>query len=101
DEHGWYMPLMAYLGDHADYAYDGIGLDVFLNCMLWSENRNRLARAGNAHAIADDLLRPGEAAWKSALRPQAYHKLSYEVAHDYLTAAIKPHLAAANPLASF
>jgi len=101
DEHGWYMPLMAYLGDYADYAYDGIGLDVFLNCMLWSDDRNRLVRAGNAQAIADNLLRPDEAAWKSALRPQAYNKLSYEVAYDYLTAAIKPHLAAANPLASF
>lgn len=101
DEHGWYMPMADYLQGRADMVFDGIGMDVFLDCILWTDARNQWARAGDARAIAHDLLKSKEPWAKCLLRTEVYGRFCFDSALERLTQTIANHLDRPNPIADF
>lgn len=101
DENTWAMPLVERINREPTALYDGIGGDVLSAGLFNTQDRVRLARDGDAEGLALDLLGDSETSWRVALTPQAQHRFGIDRAVARVAKALRRHLDAPNPVASF
>lgn len=98
DEHAWFLPLAVELEGSGVRLWDGIGGDVLSNGHRLDATRLALARAGRAEDLA--LAMADEALLRAIPLPAAA-RLGRDAAVARLTAEIRRHLDAPNPVGSF
>jgi hypothetical protein len=99
DEHGWLLAVAAHLDGKVSTIYDGLGGSIFCEGFRSNKERQRLAESGDMKALADDVL--GQENALLMLKPAELKKVSREIALDHLTAELRRHAQAPNPVCSF
>ncbi len=100
-EHSWILPLADYLVEHEyDAIFDGIGGGILSNGAELTPKRIELYRRGKIEELADDLL-IHEGYLPKMLTKSAYARFSRSKALELMSAELKLHAGAANPLGQF
>ena len=101
DEHTWSLHLADCLGSSTDCTYDGIAGDVLSSSRFLSVARQGWYEAGDYESIARDLIGHSDASAQSALPTEYRERWRGELALDRITAELKLHAEAPNPMAAF
>ncbi|MGH9557030.1 MAG: asparagine synthase-related protein [Terriglobales bacterium] len=102
DEHQWALAMAAYLRGKVECLYHGVAGDTLTESVFSTQEHVNLFAKGDFEALASTLLRlPDNGLLRKMLRPEAYRRVNPERAIARLSAELRRHAQAPNPIGSF